>query len=401
MKYLLIIFVLSVSALAQFQNAELAASDGQAGDQLGSCVSVSGDTLAAASGPKTTRGGFVYLFQRPQAGGWAKATQVAKLTASDGSLFDSVSVSGSVVVAGASAAVVNGVEEGAVYLFVEPSGGWHDATETARVTSSDGVSRGAFGASVAINGQTILAGAPNAGPASQGEAYVFVEPPTGWATGTETARLTASNRQTGDAFGYSVAINGYRAAVGAPEAGPSGEGAAYMFQETVGGWVNMNETAELTNAKGSRENFGWSVAELGGTVVVGAPLSGKAYVFVEPASGWVSAGTPTATLTPTQETSDFGYSTAINPHMILIGDPAARTGYRQYNGGAFAYIEPADGWKSATESARLFPRNGATGAAPGWSVSAEMNTKAFLGAPDATVGQNQYQGAVFVMTVEK
>ena len=87
MKYFLIVLALSVSALAQFQNAELVASDGQANDQLGYSVSVSGNLFAAATGPQTTRGGIVYLFQKPSSGGWVKATQVAKLTASDGSLF--------------------------------------------------------------------------------------------------------------------------------------------------------------------------------------------------------------------------------------------------------------------------------------------------------------------------
>ena len=109
------------------------------------------------------------------------------------------------MVAGALAATVGGVQQGAAYVFVEPTGGSTDATETARLTSSDGVSQGAFGASVAINGKTLMAGAPNAGSVGQGEAYLFVEPPNGWATGTETARLTASNGNVGDTFGYSVA----------------------------------------------------------------------------------------------------------------------------------------------------------------------------------------------------
>ncbi len=342
MRYLLVVLALSIAALPQFQNAELVASDGNG--------------------------------------------------------FLSVSISGGVVVAGAPGATVNGVQQGAAYVFVEPAGGWTNATETARLTSSDGFYADLFGESVAVNAKTIVVGAGRAGFVGQGEAYVYVRPQSGWVSGTETARLTSSNGQLYDTFGFSVAINGYRAAIGAPRAGGHGViGAIYMFQEPVGGWVSMTETAELTNTtgKGFGVNLGWSVAELAGTVVSGA------YVFVEPANGWVNTGTPTALLTSTATKGNyFGYSVAINPHMILIRDPAAQTGWRQYNGGAIAYIEPADGWKNATESAKLLPRNGSAGSAPGWSVAAELNSKAFLGAPDATVGQNKNQGAVFVMSVE-
>jgi hypothetical protein len=396
MKHLLIVLALSVSSLAQFQNAELAASDGEAGDNLGYSVSVSGEVLAAIVPSHNFSGeGIVYLFKKSSTG-WNNAIELAKLTASDSVPFGSVSISGNVVVAGATSAIVNGVQQGAAYVFVEPPGGWTDATETARLTSSDGFFNDTFGQSVAVNAKTILVGAARAGFVGQGEAYVYVQPQSGWASGTETARLTASNGQMSDGFGSSVTINGYRAAAGAPRAG--GAGAVYAFQEPVGGWVSMTETAELTNTTRDKfgVNLGSSVAELAGTVVSGA------YVFVEPTTGWVNTGTPTAILSSTATKGNyFGYSVAINPHMILIGDPSARTGWRQYNGGAFAYIEPADGWKSATESAKLLPRNGSAGAAPGWSVAAELNSKAFLGAPDATVGQNQYQGAVFVMTVEK
>ena len=189
--------------------------------------------------------------------------------------------------------------------------------------------------------------------------------------------------------------------MGAPRVGRLGEGAAYVFQEPVGGWVSMTETAELTNAQGSKDELGWSIATLAGTVVAGAPNTATAYVFVEPTDGWVNTGMPTATLTSTQSTIDFGYSVAINPNMILVGDPNAKTGWRQNNGGAYAYIEPVDGWKNATESAKLLPKGGSANQEAGWAVGAELNSKGFLGSPLTTVGQNQNQGAVFVMTVKE
>ena len=107
------------------------------------------------------------------------------------------------------------------------------------LSASDGVPSDRFGSSVAISGDTLVVGAPSgvcnltAGN-NHGGAYVFVEPATGWsntATMTETAKLTASDGVAGDCFGASVAISGDTIVVGAPNApasngagGPSGPG---------------------------------------------------------------------------------------------------------------------------------------------------------------------------------
>ena len=90
--------------------------------------------------------------------------QQAKLTASDGAaddfLGDSVAVSGNTIVAGAPNAMVNGnADQGAVYVFVHPRGGWANATETAKLTASDGAANDGLGASVGISGDTVVAGA--------------------------------------------------------------------------------------------------------------------------------------------------------------------------------------------------------------------------------------------------
>ncbi len=158
----------------------------------------------------------------------------AKLTASDGASFDhfgsSVSVHGDTIVVGAPGADGNVDQSGAAYVFVKPSGGWGSATETAKLTASDGsVSyigalrlplSDAFGNSVSVHGDTIVVGAPGAdgNVADSGAAYVFVKPSGGWVDGTETAKLTASDgsvRYTSgalrlpvnDSFGSSVSVD--------------------------------------------------------------------------------------------------------------------------------------------------------------------------------------------------
>jgi FG-GAP repeat len=100
-------------------------------------------------------------------------------------------MSGRVLVAGAPQAMVEaGQDQGAVYLFTRPTGGWSDETEAAKLIASDGASGDYFGSSVAISGDTVVAG--SAGPAvctlalcpgqlASGKLlYVFSKPRGGW-----------------------------------------------------------------------------------------------------------------------------------------------------------------------------------------------------------------------------
>ena len=191
--------------------------------------------------------------------------------------------------------------QGSAYVFVEPGGGWASGTERARLIASDGLVADRLGSSVAVSGDTVVAGVPgdeldpNATPAS---AYVFVEPGGGWVSGTETAKLTASDGAWFDRLGYSVAVSGDTVVVGAPRdnvAPFTDQGSAYVFVEPGGGWASGTETAKLTASDGGPiDLFGSSVGVSGDTVVVGAPRDnvapnadeGSAYVFVEPGGGW-------------------------------------------------------------------------------------------------------------------
>ncbi len=106
---------------------------------------------------------------------------------------------------------------GSAYVFVRPATGWASATQTAKLTASDGAANDQFGCSVAVVGDTVVVGAyrDDAPAANSGSAYVFVKPATGWATAAETAKLTASDGAGSDHFGYSVAVDRGPVAVGA------------------------------------------------------------------------------------------------------------------------------------------------------------------------------------------
>src|ERR1019366_2601634 len=109
----------------------------------------------------------------------------------------SIAVSGNTVVAGAYA---HNNFQGAAYVFAKPSSGWTSMTQTAELTASDGKGSADFGFSSAMSGNTVIVGAVNAF-AGKGAVYVFVEPSSGWTNMTQTAKMRAPNAAQGDGFG--------------------------------------------------------------------------------------------------------------------------------------------------------------------------------------------------------
>jgi hypothetical protein len=372
------------------QGAELTASDPSNNAQLGSSVAVSGSTIVASAIGKNSNEGAVYEFTMPSAGGWADATQTAELTASDGGAGDvigaSVAVSGSTIVAGAPDYYNGG--PGVVYEFTMPSaGGWADATQTAELTASDGNDQDELGQSVAVSGSTIVAGAPSHNT-GVGAAYEFTMPSAGgWADATQTAELTASDATDGDELGQSVAVDVSTIVVGAP--GHNGTGAAYEFtMPLAGGWVDATQTAELT-ATDASQNFGDSVAVSGPAIVAGAVSDGQenpVYEFTMPSSGGWANSTQTAELSSSPGPLQLGYSVAVSGTRIVVGAPRLFDG----RGIVYAYSRPSGGWVDATESTILVASDGAAGDQLGSSVAIDGST-IVAGAP----GHDGGQGAVY------
>lgn len=276
------------------ETVKLTASDGAAGEYFGWSVSISGDTLVVGA-PLHPGGGVAYLFERDEEGpgNWG---QVAKLSASDGAAISwfgrTVAISGDTVVVGARADEAHGGgQSGSAYLFEKPTDGWDETTETAKLTTSGASYEDYFAEFAAISGDVVLVSASgdDAGGRASGAAYLFEKPPSGWASMTETAKLTASDAAEFDGFGSSVSISGTAVVVGAREDADNGRfsGSAYLFLKPQSGWATMTEMAKITASDGAEQDyFAWSTAIDGNTVVVGSSAddddgdnSGSAYVY--------------------------------------------------------------------------------------------------------------------------
>ena len=301
-------------------------------------------------------------------------------------------------------------DKGASYpLMIDP---W---IQSGKLTASDGAAGDQLGCSVAVSGDTIVVGAYKAavsGAAERGAAYVFVKPGAGWSEGlTQSAKLIASDGVAGDWFGWSVGISGGTIVVGASKAtfgGQSERGAAYVFVKPSGGWTgNLNQDAKLVAAGViAGEQFGWSVAISGDTVVVGAIFEwitwggeGAAYVFVKPVTGWAGTLNQSARLVGSAVPSVgyFGSSVSISGDTIVVGgDNVGQPDGTIRNGAAYIFIKPGANWSGTLfESAKLVASDGAEFDHFGNSVAIDGD-KVIVGAPDVNVGDNSAAGAAYV-----
>ena len=186
-----------------------------------------------------------------------------------------------------------------------------------------------FGISVSISGNYAIVAAYNeddAGGTFSGKAYIF-----NVTTGALVHTLdnpNAYSTSAGDQFGYSVAISGNYAIVGAyaeADAGGTFSGKAYIYNVTTGALVHTldNPNAYSTSLD---DNFGESVAMSGNYAIVGVPFeadaggtqSGKAYIFNVTTGALVhTLDNPNAYSTSSGDY--FGYSVAISDNYAIVG----------------------------------------------------------------------------------
>lgn len=390
------------------QLGELTPSTRASNDWFGISIAISGNTVAVGDfDPNIESYGAVYVYVKP-ATGWQNMTQVATLTSSNNAIGfgTSVAISGNTIVVGA-ANTSNfddsrsgpSASPGSAYVFVEPAGGWVDMTETAALTASDGKAGDAFGNSVSISGSTIAVGAffaeDSSGNGFAGKAYVFERPSGGWHGHlNQTAELTASDSQLLNYMAASIAVDGNTVIAGA-YGHNNFQGAAYVFVEPATGWTSMTQTAELTASDGEgSDDFGFSSAISGSTVVLGAPnaASGKGagYVFVEPVSGWTNM-TQTAELRAPNATAgdSFGQSAGISGIYVVIGAPSTTVGSNQLQGAAYAYRKPASGWVNTSKGDELTASDGVANDNFG-TVVAINGTTGVAGAPASSAPGTAY-----------
>ena len=386
-----------------YPEAFIKAPNAGSNDNFGYSTAISGDTIVvgaygedsaqttitngttAATDNTFIDSGAVYVFTRSDSTWTQQAYLKAPNTDSNDGFGISIAISGDTIVVGANGddsaqtTITNGAtasadntltDSGAVYVFTRSDSTW---TQQAYLKAPNAGAGDLFGSSIAISGDTIVAGADNedssrvtiingTGGSSDdtltdsGAAYVFTRSGSTW---TQQAYLKAPNAGSYDYFGISTAISGDTIVVGAygedssqttitngttvvEDNTSTDSGAAYVFARSGSIWTQQ-AYLKAPNA-GASDLFGTSTAISGNTIVVGAYAEdssqttitngttasaddslwepGAAYVFVRDTTNntWAQQAYLKAPNPDSSGNTDyFGYSTAISGDTIVVG----------------------------------------------------------------------------------
>jgi hypothetical protein len=249
-----------------------------------------------------------------------------------------------------------------------------------------------FGQAVALSGNLLAVGAPgedsgatgvNGDQAdnsadSSGAVYIFAHNGTTW---VQEAYLKASNTQTNDAFGTTVALSGNVLVVGAPyensnatgvngnqdDNSASDAGAAYVFVRTNEGVWSQQAYLKASNTE-AEDYFGYTVEVDGQTIIVGAVFedsnatginnnqadnsasnAGAAYVFVFDGLVWSQQAYLKASNTDAQDS--FTVSLALDGDTLVVGadgEDSNGTGQGDNSltnvGAAYVFVRQGTNW---------------------------------------------------------
>ncbi len=335
------------------QVQKIVASDRNNGDNFGYSVAISGNFIIVgayhedenATGSETmSNSGSAYIFENVD-GEW---TEIQKIVASDRYTDDffgaSVSISGDYAIVGAHQEDENATGDqtlsnsGSAYLFKNNSGTW---TEVQKIVASDRGDVDYFGYSVSISGDYAIVGAyledenaaGSATLSNPGSAYIFKNNAGTW---SQIKKLVASDRADEDFFGFSVAISGDYAIVGAYQEDENtggtdtkaNAGAAYIFGNNSDTWTQVQKIVAFDRGVG--DQYGYSVSISGDYAVVGSSLededengnnnyfnAGSAYIYMNNSGTWTQA----RKLVPTDRANSdlFGSAVAVGGNYCIAG----------------------------------------------------------------------------------
>ncbi len=267
-------YVFDFDGSSWVETARLIASDGMANDFFGIAVSLEGNRALIGASNDNGGIGSAYVFDF-DGSAW---TQTDKLNPSNGAANDSfgraVALSGDRALIGAQR---DDSDRGSAFIF--EFDGIDSWIEDQRLIASDRAMADQFGTSVSIVGDEALIGAAG-DDSARGSAYLFR---TNGSTWSEVRKFTASDREVGASFGTSVTMAGDQALIGAPNDGDGG--AVYLYSLAGIAQPELNKLT-ATDA-GTGDSYGFSVALSGDRALIGARSddefngqdSGSAYVM--------------------------------------------------------------------------------------------------------------------------
>lgn len=225
----------------------------------------------------------------------------------------SVSIEGEFIVAGAPN---QNNSRGEVFIYERTGGVWNLKTQ---ITGNDLQTNDLFGSSVLIRGNYIIVSARGSN-SNRGAVYVFEKSGNIW---QQKQKITANDAQNDDYFGHSIAFNATNNLLAVSAVGKnSSKGSVYTFSFTNNQW-NQNTILIASNG-GANHQFGFSISLENSYLVIGAPFQnsskGEVYIFQQNFNGMWSEILKLGDIY-TKQGDRFGYSVSVSGNTIAVSSP--------------------------------------------------------------------------------
>ncbi len=402
--FILSLFLLAINAFGHAgksddlliaQNQKLIAQDGIASSWYGQSVAVSGNTAvvgaynARVANNDGQGAAYVYIRNGSQ---WEFQQ---KLTANDGAFNDifgiSVAIDGDTIIVGASHDnnQINGFFHGSAYIFQRIGTVW---TQQQKLLPADPSNQKEFGFSVAIFGNTVFVSAQNDNNNFRWVSYVFERSGTTW---TQKQKLSASDDQPANGFGFGMVLQENIAFLGATNSGNLGQGQVYVFTKQNNVWLE----SQILRANDGLESdyFGAGLTACGNMLIVGAGGDdveginnrGSIYIFERNGNTWSQQ---TQIYNPHMISNEnFGGSIACSDNMILASASFANSD----RGTVYVFERVGTSW---SERGEISAENEEVGRRFGTDV-ALSNGNIIIGAPQDVIGSNVNQGSAYLFNI--
>lgn len=300
------------------QQAKLTVAGISTGAQLGNAVSISGDTAVIGALADDQAGGedagAAYVFVRTGTTWTQQAMLVANGDVGSDLFGTSVAVSGDSAFIGAPYDDSGGADTGAAYVFVRSGTTWNQQAKLLPSSSNE-----LFGYTAAMSGDTAVVG-----PAlyfSSNSVRVFVRLGNVW-----NLEGSLNVFSTSAQVGQSLAISGDTCLVSShfdDLPGATNSGSVRVFQRTNSVWTYHGKL--VAGDPAANDEFGYSVAISGDTAVIGAHFddnsggtnTGAAYVFTRTGTTWTQQAKLTASNTASND--EYGSSVAVQGDDAFVG----------------------------------------------------------------------------------
>jgi choice-of-anchor B domain-containing protein len=315
---------------------------------FGNAVTIGDGEVFVGEPTYEMRSGVVYVFEQDGAGNWAQSQRLEPASGEAGNRFGIRLAKQDDVLLVSATRADNGT--GAIYVYRDQGGTW---TESGRLETDDRSPADSLGSGLAIDGEWVIVGTI-AQAGARGAAYAFRRQGDTW---VQHSKLVPEGLLPGARFGTTVALEGTRALIGAPES-EEGTGAVYAYEYDAGIDSWQSQGAIQTIPLEEQAGMGTALTISNGMALVGVPGfflgTGAVFTYQYAEGAWQFA----SLLKPfeTGGGSQFGGAITLDGQTAWIGAPGEANG----QGRVFAYTGDATTgeWTSVTKVSADEPGRG-------------------------------------------